>query len=347
MWRGADHPEVRGHVAVCQSCHCPCHLYWKNSASWAKELVADPAQPSGGSWLHHRIVEGKFRCLCVVCKVHLPGHFASLKRHHNSAAHNKRVAALLGKPIAEGAFTAPPVEAFRDVLRAFRQGTAAVGGFQLQAGHVCQKKGTSMLWCLGEALAERTRKAISESTVLCLMRDERHGRLHIRFRAVTAQLEVKSGYLGQHVGHSQDSLSILQATSDICRKACTINSSPTAGSSLAEVFDASLFAHLREILEAISVDSASNEVTAVADMTSSLHPNTPQFAPNCKHLLRDSAHSARRLLERLWRADKAPYSVHGRASACVCTHACADGARLHVSACVRACMWRGGGVRCG
>ena len=293
----------------------------------------DVANPLGETWLYHSITREKLRCACVICQVELPCHFASLKRHHTSTAHLQKIAALLGTPVADVACTAPPMETFRDLLRAFRQGAAATGGLELPAGNIGQKKANNMLWCLGEALAEGNRKSISESSVLCLMRDERHGRLHVRFRAVSENLEVVSGYLGQSVGHSQDALSILQATSDICRQACMRNSSPPEESHLAEVFDDALFEHMREIIEAISVDSASNEVAAVADMSMSWHPDMPKFAPNCKHLLRDSAHSARRLLERLWRADEVGFLV------CVCSCAmrfdaeCCFLVVLHAGAC--------------
>ena len=67
-----------------------------------------------------------------------------------------------------------------------------------------------------------------------------------------------------------------------------------------------MYAHMIQILEAISVDSASNEITAASDMSLMPLPQACQtFAPNCKHVLRDAAHSARRLLQRLWVADEA------------------------------------------
>ena len=58
--------------------------------------------------------------------------------------------------------------------------------------------------------------------------------------------------------------------------------------------------------EAIEVGSASNEITAASDTSLMPLPQAYQtFAPNCKHVLRDAAHSARKLLQRLWAADEA------------------------------------------
>ena len=57
-------------------------------------------------------------------------------------------------------------------------------------------------------------------------------------------------------------------------------------------------------IEGIAVDSASNETVAVTDMTR-------LGFPNLKWLLRDAAHSARRVLQRLWGCDPVLSDVLG------------------------------------
>ena len=56
------------------------------------------------------------------------------------------------------------------------------------------------------------------SKAMRIMCDERHGRLHVRFRAVGNDLDPATGYLGQSRGHSNDSLGRCEATNGISKK---------------------------------------------------------------------------------------------------------------------------------
>ena len=51
--------------------------------------------------------------------------------------------------------------------------------------------------------------------------------------------------------------------------------------------------------EAISVDSAANEVVSAGDMRT----GSAAFCPNCWAVLRDAAHSVRRVPQRLFKCD--------------------------------------------
>ena len=53
-----------------------------------------------------------------------------------------------------------------------------------------------MLWCCHEALVAQQRAAIRASVVFAITRDERHVRLHARFRAIDEAFNVTTGYLG-------------------------------------------------------------------------------------------------------------------------------------------------------
>ena len=163
-----------------------------------------------------------------------------------------------------------------------------------------------MLWCCHEALVAQQRVAIRASVVLAIMRGERHGRFHVRFRAVDESFNVTTGYLGQARGRSSDALRVCEATQSIPRSFCTECRDPPREAAVRASWNSELHAHMTQILEAISVDSASNEITAASDMSLMPLPQACQtFAPNCKHVLRDAAHSARKLLQRLWGADEA------------------------------------------
>ena len=98
------------------------------------------------------------------------------------------------------------------------------------------------------------------ATVLCIMRDERHGRLHFRFRVVDSNMVVSAGHLGQSVGHQSDAVGILDATKKVFRAFCTRRAhAPATATNVTEVFDEELYLHMQKIFLAISVDSASNE----------------------------------------------------------------------------------------
>ena len=64
-------------------------------------------------------------------------------------------------------------------------------------------------------------------------------------------------------------------------------------------FDEDMFCAICAKVEAISTDSAENEVAAGRDLTL---PGS--FLPNLRYILRDSVHAARRVLTRPWQADE-------------------------------------------
>ena len=159
-----------------------------------------------------------------------------------------------------------------------------------------------MLFCGDEAINEMRQDAIRTSDALLVMRDERHHRLHLRYRCGReVDLQTSGGFLGQTREFKPDALGINAATKQIYRNVCTkyLNAPPSAA--VKPEFDQPLFDHMCKITEAASVDSASNEVVAVKDM--SWHPSQDGFCPNCKFILRDACHSGRRVLGRLFKAD--------------------------------------------
>ena len=65
-------------------------------------------------------------------------------------------------------------------------------------------------------------------------------------------------------------------------------------------FREDIYDHSCKVLEAAAVDSAENEIVSIGDMRS----GPVSFAPNCKWVLRDAAHSLRRVPQRLFRCDE-------------------------------------------
>ena len=76
-------------------------------------------------------------------------------------------------------------------------------------------------WCLLEAIRQQDQKAIKESTWISLFRDERHGRLLLRFRAVNDSLQIYSGTLGLQREFGSGATQITSATAKIMSRACT------------------------------------------------------------------------------------------------------------------------------
>ena len=142
----------------------------------------------------------------------------SLLRHHYYTAHRQHVAEMLG-PTELVAGVTPSTSSFGEVLQAFNDDKAMFThhGFNLFSGILSNSRLAKMLWCCHEALVAQQRAAIRASAVLAIMRDERHGRLHVRFRAVDEVFNATTGYLGQARRHSSDALSVCEATQSIMR----------------------------------------------------------------------------------------------------------------------------------
>ena len=168
-------------------------------------------------------------------------------------------------------------------------------------------KAFDMIWCIGEALAAMKRKCLAKADTMLMMRDERHGRMHVRFVACGPDQPYISGFLGQSRDHTPDSLGIVAATEQVYKNICTKYFGLPNGK---PEFDAELYNHLCKITEAVAIDSASNEVVAAKDMCTPFG-DKPALFPNCSHILRDAPPSARRVLSRLWKADTVMANLFG------------------------------------
>ena len=148
----------------------------------------------------------------------------------------------------------PDLTTFVELFNELHKGACIRDGIVLPSARLGKRKAGAMRDALAEALQGHKRERLRHAKVAMLIRDERHKRLHFRFRCVDAHMVLTKGYLGQSVSHTGDALGILKATEAVLRRFCT-KASWRGGE-----FDEELYNHLRLILEAISIDSASNEV---------------------------------------------------------------------------------------
>ena len=80
---------------------------------------------------------------------------------------------------------APSCQEFSDFIGKFGKSTTLT------------RKELKMAWCLAEGVKVLDQRAIQSASLIALMRDERHGRVAVRFRTVSSDLSVRSGFLGQ------------------------------------------------------------------------------------------------------------------------------------------------------
>ena len=177
------------------------HGKWKrNYPTWMKKFPIDHARPTLGTWLDSKWAEG----LAVGCKVcraagFTTNHFGAYEvskdsiqvsvfaRHAQSAAHKAAVAAFLAGNTGLSAMC-PTWDAFKHVA------DDIVAGGALRSAHSQHRK---IMWCLKEALCAYDREALTSARAISLFRDERKGRLAVRYRAVNQNLDEVSGTLGQ------------------------------------------------------------------------------------------------------------------------------------------------------
>jgi hypothetical protein len=307
------------HRDACAISGCPCTAFVRNFEQWSKQLPLDTRNTAQAydTWLWFTFNScGQFRWQCVGCHRDTPldnddipitCQLQNLLKHQSSTKHAQCIDDAFNESGQTVAYTVPSAEMFKDLLSAFQKGEAPTNGYQLPSGICGKEKSDAMLWCLSEARDDDKREAIELADVMIIKRDERKKRMHIRFNCAGSKaidLSGKCGFLGQSRDHNPDAFGISQATVGIFRELCTSRNDAPKTLDAKPHFHKESFEKAKKILEATAVDSAENEVVSVTDSYAK-GPNgeEPDF-PNNKHILRDGAHSARRLLSRLYNADQ-------------------------------------------
>ena len=85
---------------------------------------------------------------------------------------------------------APPSAEFQEVLTNMRQGGSA------RQGGVSSDRKSRLRFAVSEAILRRARQQLARARCVALFRDERQGRLLVRYRACLDDLTVVSGVLG-------------------------------------------------------------------------------------------------------------------------------------------------------
>jgi hypothetical protein len=134
-----------------------------------------------------------------------------LDRHENSKGHQ---AASKSQPTDSALHLAPSQESFEEFL------TQTLQGQSVRDGGVTSDKRIKMRWALTEAILARNRKLLADSQSMTLLRNERKGKLLVRFRAVLRDLSTVSGCFGLlPVSGSADSIAL--ATDTLMEAYCT------------------------------------------------------------------------------------------------------------------------------
>ena len=106
----------------------------------------------------------------------------------------------------------------------------------------------------------RGRKAISECQAITRFRNERKGRLLVRYRGVDHRIGKFSGTLGAERDFGTGSTNVTGATERIMQRMCTpMHGAPRCYKGEKPTLLPGLFRHLRESVMCIPVDSTSDE----------------------------------------------------------------------------------------
>ncbi|CAK0809178.1 unnamed protein product [Prorocentrum cordatum] len=280
---------------------------------WANKFPIDHAQPKLGTWLDSKRAKG-LGAGCKICRaagfttspfgayeVRPNGaiQVCSLQKHAQCAEHKAAVAAFLAGNLDVAAYSVmrPKWDEFKQVA------DDIVAGGSLGHGTIARRR---ILRCLKEALCADDREALKPARAISLFRDERKGRLAVRYRAVNQNLDEFSGTLGQERDFGTGATKIMESTFRIIERMCTKFSDSPRLCRATPASMPSLMAHVRESVMCITVDSAGDELLASEMMCNqSLAQTERALTPNLKFVLRDSAHASRRIISRPWNAD--PY----------------------------------------
>ena len=233
----------------------------------------------------------------------------NLRRHSGCQAHRIALTKMLGLPTPKSQRRrcnpkAPSKEDFAKLLAEIRKGAPVTNGTDCME----KKKACRATYCLSESLQESYRSHLSKCCTMNLLRDERKKRLQLGWRAGTVDLVIRSGSAGILKTHASGAVGITLGTQQILKNLCTrFRPPPYPSATVPEPqFDEEFFTHICKIVEAITIDSAADELTSAGDVASTeqcLREAGVEFMINLKHVLRDKAHASRRILSRPWKAD--------------------------------------------
>ena len=327
-------PGLDAHIAGCKDANCQCSQFKRLFFTLASSLLL----PNGNSWLWFSVSAkcsqssseeymSQFRWRCLVCHGEGDTHgqarpgsdakhggrllLCNLRHHENGDGHQRRVRrAMADKDEDDVEVISPSVELYKSLLEQFQGGRSPSQGYWCNGVFIGERKAIMMLYTLAEAVKQFHQEKVACATSMTLLRDERHARLHMRFRCCNDAMETYHGFLGQARDAEQSAIELTASTIKALKSFCTSFEDPPPGmfEGTGPVFHERLFNHACYIAEAVSCDSASNEVVAAWDMKNwtsaglSSDLAACRLFPNLRFVLRDASHAARRVLSRPWKA---------------------------------------------
>ena len=197
---------------------------------------------------------------------------------------------------------APPAEEFVAVWRAL-EGRGR--SHQAEAKARSARKHNTLEWCLWQAQRDQERAFLATADTISIQMDERKGRTLLTYAACKG-VQVSRGVLAQfrHAGRDAEEIACLVRRG--VRHICTFGQHhPSTNRGRARPkLDRNAMNHIIRNIEIFSADGASSEQLAGR----LLHPRveragTAEKLPRLKMILRDKAHSVRRLTQRTFKVD--------------------------------------------
>ncbi len=197
---------------------------------------------------------------------------------------------------------APPAETFGKAWAHLREGKS----FRSGLADICgESKLSTFSKCIAEGMWQADRDFVKGADVMTLHRDERHGRLLIRFRAVQADLTTRVGIFGQ-LRCKPGTMGICNTTKDITELFCAVAPPHRTKhkADRASCIDHDLVRHIIKITEAITVDSAGDELLASRILSAGSKDEMAAYFTNQRTTIRDITHGSRKIVERSLKADQ-------------------------------------------
>lgn len=281
-------------------------------SQWRLAFPIDNRFPDRGSWLDTRLIKGAWTLGCKVCAAagnvgNFPAYkvctvsalqVANFKKHAAAPHHKSAALEYLTKDTgsdpglspssasALGYNIAPLAEEFRSLVAAIRKGEATC----------TSRKHAKMTWCITEAIKIMDQRHLARAASITLFRDERNGRLALRFRSVTQDLDVRSGTAGVARDFGTGARNITMATLAMMKRLCSsFQAAPYC--TVEPTLRQSLLDHVRNTVHVMTLDAAADEVLSAEMMRCPALLNDDaqrEITPCLQFVLRDKAHASRR-----------------------------------------------------
>ena len=231
-----------------------------------------------------------------------------VEKHENSQVHKVASERCSNE---EDLLLAPPMSEFLDAYENMRK-----GGSARQQGVSSDRK-SRIRYCIAEAVIRRNAQFLRSASSVALLRDERKGRLLLRFRAAQADLSTLDGVLGL-VDTEPSSEQLAAATTHALKVFCQpFTALPRGSKAVAKPYDRALQKNLKDKIQILTTDNASSEMLASQQLRGARPHATPgglatkAALPNVKLVAKDSAHSSTRVLKR-------PFAKHPHINSVMC-----------------------------